>query len=162
MSGTPTLTAAKLVRLLKKRGFVEVRQKGSHLHLMLEGRHGLVTVPMHGGDLKAGHAALDPPAGGAVDEGSLKVCVVVAHRGFRTATRRSGACFAAKAAKRASAGWARRASTVWKSAASSASVSVACTVRWQGRHSGAVSRLSGVVLQVPLDAGVLALDAAGP
>jgi len=45
----PNVTAKHLVRALKKLGFHEVRQKGSHLQLKRGNL--LVTVPVHGGDV---------------------------------------------------------------------------------------------------------------
>jgi predicted RNA binding protein YcfA (HicA-like mRNA interferase family) len=51
----PSISADKLVRALKKAGFVEVRQKGSHLVLLNETSGKRVVVPMHKGkDIKKG------------------------------------------------------------------------------------------------------------
>lgn len=50
----PALTSKKIVRALKKAGFEELRQAGSHLILTNAGRTRLVVVPMHSGDLKRG------------------------------------------------------------------------------------------------------------
>ncbi len=41
----PNITAAQLVRTLKRNGWMEVRQKGSHLTLERSGK--VVTIPMH-------------------------------------------------------------------------------------------------------------------
>jgi predicted RNA binding protein YcfA (HicA-like mRNA interferase family) len=50
MSGKlPRLGAAQLVRALKRAGFEEKRQKGSHLHLKRESDQRRVTVPIHKG-----------------------------------------------------------------------------------------------------------------
>jgi len=45
----PSITARKLVRFLKQQGFVEVRQRGSHLTLRRESDRRTVTVPVHTG-----------------------------------------------------------------------------------------------------------------
>lgn len=41
----PNITAAQLVRALKRDGWVEIRQKGSHMTLERSGK--VVTIPMH-------------------------------------------------------------------------------------------------------------------
>jgi predicted RNA binding protein YcfA (HicA-like mRNA interferase family) len=43
-----------LVKALRRAGFKPVRQTGSHLHLKHPERPGVVTVPMHRGDLRWG------------------------------------------------------------------------------------------------------------
>lgn len=49
MPNLPVLKPRQVVRALEKAGFVQVRQRGSHLRLK---RGNLaVTVPMHAGDL---------------------------------------------------------------------------------------------------------------
>jgi predicted RNA binding protein YcfA (HicA-like mRNA interferase family) len=49
----PGLSAAKVVRALKQAGFVELRQKGSHLILYNDRTESRVTIPMHKGkDIK--------------------------------------------------------------------------------------------------------------
>ena len=45
----PSLTARKIIRALKKAGFVEDRQKGSHLVLIHPHTKTRTVVPMHGG-----------------------------------------------------------------------------------------------------------------
>ncbi len=45
----PAMTARKLVRFLRKQGFVEIRQRGSHLTLKRESDGRTVTVPIHTG-----------------------------------------------------------------------------------------------------------------
>lgn len=45
----PAITAKKLVRFLKKRGFKEDRQRGSHLTLINRITRRVVTVPVHTG-----------------------------------------------------------------------------------------------------------------
>lgn len=42
------LTGKEMLKLLKKHGWVERRQEGSHHHLFKDGRR--VTVPVHGND----------------------------------------------------------------------------------------------------------------
>lgn len=50
----PALTSLKVVRALKRGGFRELRQTGSHLVLINAERTRLVVVPMHRGDVKKG------------------------------------------------------------------------------------------------------------
>lgn len=45
----PRIRCDELVRILKKTGFVEKRQKGSHLTLWRESDKRRVTVPIHAG-----------------------------------------------------------------------------------------------------------------
>lgn len=45
----PRITCDELVRVLKKTGFVEKRQKGSHLTMWRESDKRRVTVPIHRG-----------------------------------------------------------------------------------------------------------------
>ena len=52
MSRLPTVTASEMVRALKRAGFVEHHQKGSHLYLWHGERQMMTGVPMHPGDLK--------------------------------------------------------------------------------------------------------------
>lgn len=54
MSRLPALTARKVVAALKRGGFVEVRQHGSHLTLYHPSRDVVTTVSMHSGDLPTG------------------------------------------------------------------------------------------------------------
>lgn len=49
MTRLPQVTAAELVRFLKKQGFVETRQAGSHLTLRHDARKVTVTIPIHSG-----------------------------------------------------------------------------------------------------------------
>ena len=49
MSRLPQLKAQDLVRFLKARGFIEDRQRGSHLVLRHAERRVSVTIPIHGG-----------------------------------------------------------------------------------------------------------------
>jgi predicted RNA binding protein YcfA (HicA-like mRNA interferase family) len=49
MSKLPTVSSSDLVRVVKKFGFVEQRQKGSHLHLKRESDKRRVTIPIHKG-----------------------------------------------------------------------------------------------------------------
>ena len=44
----------ELLKLLKQDGWLEKDQKGSHLQLIHPVKHGKVTVPVHGGDVKIG------------------------------------------------------------------------------------------------------------
>ena len=45
----PSVNCEQLVHALKRAGFVEQRQRGSHLHLRREADKKRVTVPMHKG-----------------------------------------------------------------------------------------------------------------
>jgi predicted RNA binding protein YcfA (HicA-like mRNA interferase family) len=49
VSRLPRITAAELVGALKRLGFVEARQTGSHLVLTRENPNARVVVPMHPG-----------------------------------------------------------------------------------------------------------------
>ncbi|WP_369425696.1 type II toxin-antitoxin system HicA family toxin [Methanothrix sp.] len=49
----PRITGDKVVRALKKAGFVEVRTRGSHCYLYHEQKDRLVTVPVHAGKIIA-------------------------------------------------------------------------------------------------------------
>jgi predicted RNA binding protein YcfA (HicA-like mRNA interferase family) len=49
MSKLPALTAKQIVRALKRVGFVENRQKGSHLVLIHPATGARTVVPMHSG-----------------------------------------------------------------------------------------------------------------
>lgn len=51
MPPVPVLTARQVVAALKRHGFVESRQSGSHMRLVHPDGRG-VTVPMHAGDIK--------------------------------------------------------------------------------------------------------------
>jgi len=44
---TPVVTGPELVRALKKAGFIERRQKGSHLHMFRDSDKRRVTIPVH-------------------------------------------------------------------------------------------------------------------
>lgn len=48
------MTPKEMVRLLKKNGFVEVSQSGSHLKLINQETGCRAVVPIHGKDLKMG------------------------------------------------------------------------------------------------------------
>lgn len=45
----PRVNCQQLVRVLRKAGFVEQRQRGSHLHMWRESDGKSVTVPIHAG-----------------------------------------------------------------------------------------------------------------
>ena len=49
MTRMPQVTSREIIRFLKKNGFTEVRQKGSHLVLWHEQRRVSVTIPVHTG-----------------------------------------------------------------------------------------------------------------
>jgi len=51
MSRLPSLTAKEVVRALKKAGFEEERQRGSHLRMGHPGTNRITVVPMHLGDI---------------------------------------------------------------------------------------------------------------
>jgi len=52
MSRLPTLTPTKLVAALRRAGFIEHHQRGSHLFLWHPRRGVMVSVPVHARDLK--------------------------------------------------------------------------------------------------------------
>lgn len=54
MSRLPSLTPREIVAALKKGGFEQRRQRGSHLFLWHPVREILVTVPMHARDVPRG------------------------------------------------------------------------------------------------------------
>ena len=57
MPKLPVLKSSELVKFLKKKGFIERRQKGSHLILSTENKDRRVTVPMHNKPLRKGTLA---------------------------------------------------------------------------------------------------------
>jgi predicted RNA binding protein YcfA (HicA-like mRNA interferase family) len=57
MPKLPVLTPKELVKILKRAGFVEYRQKGSHLMMVSEKLNKQVTVPIHNKPLKKGTLA---------------------------------------------------------------------------------------------------------
>ena len=54
MSKLPSLKTREVIRVLKKCGFVEFRQKGSHLILVNETLNKMTVVPIHSKDIKRG------------------------------------------------------------------------------------------------------------
>lgn len=50
----PFMTAKELIKQLKKAGWIEVRQIGSHKQFKHSDKAGLVTVPFHSGDITPG------------------------------------------------------------------------------------------------------------
>lgn len=52
MSRLPNVNARKAVRALKRAGFVEDGQRGSHLYFWHERKRLLTSVPIHPGDIK--------------------------------------------------------------------------------------------------------------
>lgn len=52
MSSIPSLKPREVAEILKRDGFIELRQEGSHLHLYHSVKRLRVTVPMHSKDLK--------------------------------------------------------------------------------------------------------------
>lgn len=52
MPKLPNYKPKELVKLLKKNGFVEKRQTGSHLQMLNQDKRLLVTVPIHNKELK--------------------------------------------------------------------------------------------------------------
>lgn len=51
MSRLPRVTGEEVVAALRRAGFVVVRVRGSHHHLRKAGGRGLVTVPVHTGEV---------------------------------------------------------------------------------------------------------------
>jgi predicted RNA binding protein YcfA (HicA-like mRNA interferase family) len=54
MSRLPQIKPRQAVAALKRAGFVEHHQKGSHLYLWNAATHRMTSVPQHPGDLKMG------------------------------------------------------------------------------------------------------------
>lgn len=52
MSRLPSLTPSKVLRVLKKVGFIEIGQKGSHIKLFNSSSNYRTVIPLHGKDLK--------------------------------------------------------------------------------------------------------------
>lgn len=48
------MTSKEMIKLLKKNGFIEIRQNGSHITLENPQTHKITVVPMHIKDLKKG------------------------------------------------------------------------------------------------------------
>jgi len=46
------MTVREIVRILKKDGWYEVNQEGSHIQMKHEVKTGKITVPRHNGDIK--------------------------------------------------------------------------------------------------------------
>lgn len=53
----PVLRPRELVRVLKKLGFLEKRQKGSHLIMVHDAKNKQITIPIHNKPLKKGTLA---------------------------------------------------------------------------------------------------------
>lgn len=49
MSTLPSVTPANLIKIVRKFGFIEQKQKGSHLHLKRIGDNKRITIPIHKG-----------------------------------------------------------------------------------------------------------------
>lgn len=54
MSRLPTVTPRQVVKALKKAGFEEHHQRGSHRYLWHPGKRRMTSVPMHARDLPRG------------------------------------------------------------------------------------------------------------
>lgn len=54
MSILPALTSRDVLAALKKAGFVEHHQRGSHLYVFHPGKRHMTCVPIHSGDLPRG------------------------------------------------------------------------------------------------------------
>ena len=57
MPKLPVLRPRELVRALQRLGFVEKRQKGSHLIMVHENKNKQITIPIHNKPLKRGTLA---------------------------------------------------------------------------------------------------------
>lgn len=57
MPKLPVMRPRELIRALKKLGFLEVRQKGSHLIMVNESENKQLTIPVHNKPLKKGTLA---------------------------------------------------------------------------------------------------------
>lgn len=74
MPKLPIVKPKELVKVLKKLGFVEYRQKGSHLVLVHEERNKQVVVPIHNKPLKKGTLA------GILRQAEISVEVLISNR----------------------------------------------------------------------------------
>jgi len=72
MSRLPTLDSTRFIRALKRAGFVESGQLGSHLHLKNPQTGRRTVVPVHGGDLKRGLMKLIIKQAGLTERQFLK------------------------------------------------------------------------------------------
>jgi len=54
MERLPTLNTRQVIKALKRAGFIEDHQHGSHLYLVHFERHLYTSVPIHPGDLPRG------------------------------------------------------------------------------------------------------------
>jgi predicted RNA binding protein YcfA (HicA-like mRNA interferase family) len=68
MSKLPSLTARKVVRALKRAGFVEDRQRGSHLMMFHPESKARTVVPVH-----PGHSIKEPLLRGIIRDANLSV-----------------------------------------------------------------------------------------
>jgi predicted RNA binding protein YcfA (HicA-like mRNA interferase family) len=68
LTNFPAVSSRKLVAALKRAGFVEDHQRGSHLHLWHPLRRVMLTVPMHTGDLPKGTLRAILKQAGLTDE----------------------------------------------------------------------------------------------
>lgn len=57
MPKLPVIRPRELVRALQKLGFLEKRQKGSHLIMVHEGKNKQIVIPIHNKPLKKGTLA---------------------------------------------------------------------------------------------------------
>ncbi len=73
MTRLPTVTARALVMALKRAGFVEHHQRGSHLYLWHPIRDILTSVPMHPGDLARGTLRAILRQAGLMEEGFMSL-----------------------------------------------------------------------------------------
>ena len=68
MSKLPSLTARKVIRALKRAGFVEDRQRGSHLMMFHPESKARTVVPVH-----PGHSIKEPLLRGIIRDANLSV-----------------------------------------------------------------------------------------
>lgn len=57
MPKLPVLKPKELIKSLKRLGFIEKRQKGSHVIMVHEGKNKQITIPVHNKALKRGTLA---------------------------------------------------------------------------------------------------------
>lgn len=48
------MTAKQIIKILKKNGWYECRSRGSHIQFSHPNKKGIVTVPVHSGDMPKG------------------------------------------------------------------------------------------------------------
>lgn len=69
----PALTPQKVIRVLKKKGFEEIRQTGSHLIFVNHAKNKIIPIPIHSKDIKRGLLASIIKQAGMTTEEFIKL-----------------------------------------------------------------------------------------